>query len=463
MKPKIHSIQNTHSKQILWLAMAAILIVFLFLFYAKQRVLYQDSAFFLFRICNLESVIENHRYAAQLNYLLAYVAAYVGLPINLLIYLLSMGSFVFASFTAAVLWLKTKNIYLCALPLLALILPGPEMFFLPVSEMYIAISFAIFMLGSFYFKYKYAFPKYALPSLLGALAFNAHPGILPLIATILAWNWINNSLKDSLIPGIIIVSFSILKSKFIQNSSYEEALLSQLSLNELGNLFHFWSWGYFISAFKSWLFFPTIMFIFWMIQQLKIKKYFAALVLFFTTVLNAFFLLIIYKNGDSDMIMQKSFAPFVIGLSLPFMLSLTKTKLAHYFKFSTVLVSGIFAFVQIIQVSEFYTIRYNKLQKIVQYKSINNNEKVFQSNKTFNPEEWRVSWAIPYETLLISTLENRRPFTINLYYGDKPDSSILQQVGIFYGAEFAAPIQTITLNKRYFKFQDSGKYSLTNP
>ena len=83
----------------------------------------------------------------------------------------------------------------------------------------------------------------------------------------------------------------------------------------------------------------------------------------------------------------------------------------------------------------------------------------------FDPEKFRVSWAIPYETLIRSSSKfgNEKCRTFCLSKPEDIIPSANETKDQFRGAEFAYPLAITSLRKGYFDFDSKVGYLQFNP
>ena len=99
------------------------------------------------------------------------------------------------------------------------------------------------------------------------------------------------------------------------------------------------------------------------------------------------------------------------------------------------------------------------LESILAHGRTNNINKFFIEDSTFRHSDISMDWAIPYETLLISTLGGK---TQTIF--DNTGKYKLEEVNnpkLFLGAPWESPINNGELNKKYFQL-DTGKYVRIN-
>jgi hypothetical protein len=449
-----------------WIHFLWLIPIFLAAFYAVERLLYQDSAFFLFRICNLQSVLENSRYAAYIAYLPSYAAVYLGLPLICVLYILSLTPAILSWLGSICIYKLTQNTMLSLMPLLCFFCVGPEMFFLTVSEMQMALLYVCFFLSSFEFRMK-PIAKKLIASAALVLAFNAHPGVLPALILAIIWIAFGKGLKTIFAPFLVLLFIALAKFLFSQNSGYETALIDNIEIIDWRSVFSAWSMHYFLAAFKSWMLFPGILLVLWMLFSLFEQKFVYTSIYVLACLFFCLLIVVIYKNGDSDPFMQKSFAPVTVAFAWPFLLDYLPIQIKKTPSKKSILAIPVmavmlaFSVYLITQTAKFYQQRLNRLESLSEKMAQSNLQKHFVHTNYFKPEDWHVIWAIPYETALFAALKCKQSVTVNLYNHAFPTAQIQKSKGLFLGADFAYPIPTHNLNKKYFNFTDTSMYRIT--
>jgi len=406
--------------------------------FAWERTLYADSAFTLFNVLNGFPAVEHFRYTQFLNLLPAQLGVLLHLPIHAVAMILSLTPLLWAF---AATWYSTfqlKNTHWCFYFMGIFLVTGPEFQFLGTAEMILALIFG----GLFAME-----TRKSMIFLWAILAYLAHPGILPaLLAASLFQKQINFHL--------IAISLSVvLKLLLIPTSGYENQILSNL-LN-ISNVFNSWGWHYFYTSLLGGWALPYLVVFLGGLVAFSGRQRWLYLV---SSILTAFFITYLYQDGDSDMMMQKSYAPLWLILSFPLLLS----EKNHLLK-TLLLFSFIWGCFYIVKHSKFHLNRQSELKKsMVAYEQ---STKVMAHNQRFDPNTYGVSWAIPYETLIYSTYLNReKPITFCL----ADSSTILELISNkkplgkneFRGASFAYPLKQEKLNQRYFSGLSTDAYRI---
>ncbi len=415
-----------------------------------ERVLYQDSAYALFKVLNLQNTIEHGRYIVPFVLWIGYIFSALSLPISWVVWGISVGNVIWGFLLTLYFCKKAKNRVWTWGPALILLGTGPDFFFLGISEMipalYLLLLFAYQIDNS-----------YRLSWITLILAFFAHPGILPAVICLFAilalskWKaklfWIN---------GIIFASIVVLKVAIFKNSEYEQGMINQVNPNEISSFLQSWGLEYFISSLKSWLlpflFFGGLIFI---TEQTSLKK----IASFVVVLLSSLFIVFVYRQGDSYLMMQKSFAPMLLmGLTTYLILQ------QNEYQFKWVQVGMFLICIQggILRINEgeFYRNRIKALDKKIEQDGPG---KFITCKESFPPEKYRVNWAIPYESIIRSSWKNGANKISTYTFTDSASQIALQKslpTGSFKGAEFAYPLMQKQMRARYFTLKSTENYSI---
>jgi len=467
---------------------------------AWERIIYADAAFTAFNVLNLLPAVEHHRYTQWLVLAPAYLGVKLGLPIQFIIVLLSLTP-VFLAWIIAEFLRKSRNdisgLQLLYFPSIFLI-SGPDFQFLGTAEMISALIFA----GAF------ALDRNPLPTTIWlTLSYLAHPGILPalfflLIIKELCW-------KNYVVFALVVIA----KQLLIPPNPYEVSILQKLNWQDGLAFFNSWGFNYFISSlFGGWATPYLLIFLLILIFSDLKNRLFLGI-----GVLISLFLAFIYREGESDMMMQKSFAPIlpilwflatknsarnqlkpnpnsaVNTILQPIYKLKTASKIHYHSIRSTILIFcclwGSF------YVFRSYQFHHSRLKLLdLQLTTLSHPPKKAVGPEYFHPDQFKINWAIPYESLmrsayLASSLSNSSIFdsskldsssssnsprptkntsnsvkkTININtfcIVNDSNEAIKKPLGIdqFLGAPFAYPIQVKDLNPTYFNGLSKDQY-----
>ena len=420
-----------------WLSL--FLLAFIFTW---ERILYADSAFTLFNILNHFPAVEHHRYSQFLNLFPAQTAVYLQLPIHTVATLLSITPLIWA-FAAS--WYATAqfkkpywNFYFLGIFLIT----GPEFQFLGTAEMILALIFG----GLFTLEI-----RKPLIFLWAVIAYLAHPGILPALIAV--------SLFQKPFHLLSLAVAFLFKLALIPASGYESQILEKFF--QIQNVFQSWGWHYFYtSIFGGWALPYFVAFISGIVVFQGKTRW-----LYISTAISLTFLITyLYQEGDSGMMMQKSYAPLWLLLAVP-LLYVENNKLIR----NIMIGSFFWGCFYLVKQANFHTNRLHELKtkiEIVQNRS-KSGQKIITMADEFHPDIFGIAWAIPYETLIYSAhLDGEKPITFCLSdratLNDLKSNRNKKPLGKneFRGASFAYPLKNHQLNQRYFSGLSKDAYRI---
>lgn len=422
--------------------------------WAQERILYQDTAFGMFRMANGILPIEHGRYGMLPLVWPAWAALKLGVPLGYCMAMLSATSIAIPAISSFLIYKINPSSRLFLLPLAMLMATGGEWYFLGIAEMNPALCYASIAVA-FAFRENSTKIHIAFAVLFSCLAFFTHPGVLPflLFLSIGAIVYQNNKSRWLLLFFLILIV--VIKKYGISSSTYEQEIISNAGIFSVTQLFQTWSWGWVLGGFIPHFLFAFVILLLGLYLSLQNHKWYAILSLFIAALCILFMVIFIFPNGDSNLMMEKNFAPVILAWFLPFFIQ--KTALQFPIK-QNILFAIILLAVGIqshIKEGEFYHTRLIKLNQLVGFQ---NEEKTYLIDTALHADEWRVTWALPYETLLYTAANHNRQVRTIKPIKQNADSALLQEKNMFYGADFAYKINTDTLNSSYFHFTKNGIY-----
>lgn len=412
--------------------------------FAAERWLFADSAYTLFRLLNREPLIYD-RFANLLQLWPAMLAVKLGMPATLVLYITNFT--LPAGYAAAWIW------YMRGRPLRALIFPallwasGPQMFFLGYSEIGMAALFfgiilcaeppsgwqgGIWMAGWF------------------TLMFLAHPASLILAAPAVMFAGIRLG-KNRLIlmAGAAALAWCIQWMVSPTANPYDRNLLSQLGSPQVWkSLKQAYSLQYFRQSITGWMWpsWVALLFTSWTLRSGAYPRRYWFISGY--AAISLLVILVVYAAGDAPVMMEKYFYPWVIicvGSALYF---LRLPVVAALFSLA-VAISG---FLMLNRVAGFYAGRLKELQvKTSQYRELN--QTLILSNNR-QVEQLGSVWALPYETMCLSALEERPTVTVRISdNGQLKSDAAAAADSLFLGAPFMPPWPKRLLHQRYFNLK----------
>lgn len=254
------------------------------------------------------------------------------------------------------------------------------------------------------------------------------------------------------------------------SSSYETDLYEQIknSASIISNIKEVYSFKYFAGGFNIKSNFiqlyivPLIAFVFGLIYNLNKKKYLLTTFVLLSNIGLWLITIILFNRGDGNMFMEKNFAPWILISIYPLIdvnLQLNKIKVLYFL----ILSYSINSLYGIYEASKPYTTRYKIIENILVNESKQNQHKLIIQDSLVNHDIWLGTWALPYETLLMSKVLKIPNSSIRIYKNEEQINKELQRTDLFLGADFIPPLPaTYLLNQKYFKLSEE-KYIVIKP
>lgn len=435
--------------------------IILSVLFVYEKTLYSDAANFIFNIVNDESFfIAAGRYSCLPPQFLTLAAVKLSLPLKavLLVYSLSYVLYYYLLYNIIVYVMKNAEIGLIVA--FSLLLCIRHNYFMNHCEMHLAIiySLLLFAFMEYYYRYKpFAQAFYIfITSLLIALCFFAHPAILLAVIFILLYQAVDKkemwNFKLYLFV-LVCMGLALGKALFTEQNSYEGNLMGQL-LNAqqlLSNFTSVYSVTYLGSRFFSLYFFTSLMGLATVYWYLSRKQYLKLLVFGVSALVFLMVSIIIYHEGDAEMMMERAYSMLVVFVMVPFMIEIsTVMKYSILVKCFLVLIAFL-SFRQIYKTGEFYHRRFEYMASLVnQYNGTG--QRKFIIPKTSMDENIVVGrWAFAFETLMYSSLKGPDS-GLSIYVAEDPENFEYDQNNpqLFLAVPFWRDWKIKDLNEKYF-------------
>lgn len=425
---------------------------------ANERTLYQDSAFGLFRICNNSYTVDHGRYGILALLGPVWLFSKLSLPLGVLITVLSLTGVLIPLLTSVCINKISSKNFLYLIPVFLLTATGPEWFFLGAAEMVPALCFGAISMAFLEKSVKWNSPHHFGAVLSMILAFYTHPGVFPFLFAIPVIHFaIHKNLYAFISLGALGI-IAIIKSLITDNSAYESEILNRFNVYNLTHFYTLWSWQYIKHHFSNLFLLPAATFILSLILVMRKSNVLQFFILISSAASSFLLLLAIFGSGDSNLMMEKNFAPFILSLLSPILFCSSKNlfqKRAVFIVATVVISIGLY---QKWNASEFYINRLANLDRLISVGTGKGHEKILISAADLKPESWQVIWALPYETVLRSAARNNVAFTAKVVDSENHGIDTTQS-GLFLGAEFAYPIHVDTMNRNYILLNKSSVYN----
>jgi len=437
-------------------------------YYFKERILYADSAFQLFKIIHFEKInVEAFRYGAILPELPVLLAVKLGVSLKLLIITFS-AAFIALYYIIFLLCIKPlKNTAAGLSVILTFIMCIGKSFFFPVTETQQSLVFCVLLFAILqYPNFRSSWVQILLASAVIILSFLAHPVALYPLAFIIGYSAIDKKQLRSIMPYALlalVIGMAVAKVMLTDENSYEGYFFSELlkSPSLILDLPNFYSTNFFITRIFG-LYFWVVIFQFILIFYFILKKEY--LKLSWQLGISVFFLLITlltYHVDSPEMLIERSFMPLALLTSIPLLHELLENDKQH-----KILKLTFLSLVIVVSLNRIYT-----QGKVFRERTQFNQELMAKTaklpNRKFIVEASELQkhidsgWSYSFETLLLSSITDNTPTqTIFPAYNISKVTKYTETRDVFMGADFWLEWSIDNLNHKYFNLSKEMPYTI---
>lgn len=427
-----------------------------------EKSLYGDSAFLVFRLLNEEVLpIEHNRYVGSLPHVPAYFASKLGASPSIIFKLYSMGPWL------VLLGLFGFLVYLKK-PVEALTLVIVHTWFMRESffittEVPIAAGFALLYSAFLWWKFndepsRNNYLKWSV-GLIGAIgAIFSHPIGLIFLFFLLGWKCVQSFSESRKwiyfsLPLLLVLP---LRYFLFTTSTYEGGFFAKAfdDLSWIQNFKELYSVYFFFNGLNG---FYTALIIIWILGLLRLNTR-ESRPAFFVSLIGIPLLWVLimatFRDGDANPMQEKSYLAIVFPIIYIFLFRTYQLwKGIGGLTFIMIWIVSIWSIGKTINQSQEYSKRLYHLDKIVEQQTKNKQFKLFVSQDKLKAEYWMVTWALPFESILLSL--NKSGFG-QVTLKNIPESFSGELLpNFFYGPDFYLPSEVDSLNPKYFKLSDS--------
>lgn len=461
----MRSIKEIMTKEHFYAHLYFLLLLFIATFFAYERIINSDAAFYLFKLIHFETFnIEHGRYSAFISQL--FILPFIKFNVNLkyLVFIYSIG-FVFLFYLIFILIDKVLNDRNSALTLIFVLVVGlAHPHYRPVSESTQGLAYSLILPGILqsinYFKRQSnnLILKYLTALIVILLCFFSHPITIFPLGFILVHYMLDNrkALKDFLPWFLIFTLIIIFTSKAFLGSasSYEEGKILNFRSFEtdLRNLFELYPTKYYFKRWDTLYLIPLILFILSNIYYLVNRKYLKASLLFFGSL--GFFTIhnIIYSEGGSGIELEKNYMTLNLFIFYAFFHDIYPSIKSKLVKLAVFIIILVFSTSLILRVSGTYENRIKYYKDLTTELKNAKGKKFYTESKNIDKEEVLFLWGVPFESLLYSSLEGPEySNTIYLFEDIEELPDYINDPDLFLCAFFWPQWDVNTLNEHYFK------------
>lgn len=469
MRNKLLNIKNNDWPFILFGHLSFIILLFASVYYYKERIIFFDSAFQFFKIVNFEKVnIEAYRYGAVLPQIPVLIAIKLGCSLKLLTIIFSV-SFIALYYSIFLICITIfKNIGAGLSVILILIMNINQSFFHPVTETHQCLVYSVLLFCVLqHSTFRYSFIQAALASIIIILSFLTHPVAVYLLTFIVVYNAIDKKQFKSFLTYallFLIIGMAVGKVLLTNENSYEGKFFTGL-LQSPSLIFElpFTASTEFLLKRVHGLYFWTVVLEVILIAYLIIKREYMKLT--WQLSLSAIFLavtLLIYNNGDSEIMMERAFMPLALLIAVPLMKEMFESELSHKFIKSVIILLVIgSSFNRLYSQGTAFKARTRFSQELMVKTSKLPNKKYIAESSELQKNHYTF-WSHSFETLLLSAITLNIP-TQTIYPAN--DTSKLTNytenaTNVFLGTDFWLEWGIDNLNQKYFKLPTDQSYAI---
>jgi len=448
-----------------------VLIILAVVFY-KERMLYADSAWYVFKIVNFSKLnVEAGRFSAIITQVLPLIIVRQELPLKFVILAYSV-SFILVYYVVYIVCVYALRIEAAGIVILFVLVLGiRHNFYHPVQETLQGLVYTVLLFA--WLKYPLTLKKtvfriaihFIISLLIIILCYFTHPMTLFPVLFILGYlivekkDWKNYSAYALIILTLVVYSLKYLTT---DEQSYEGQFFASFTdaLDTMGNFFNLYSLKFFLKRLGGLYLFTMIIALSVTVSYLHQKAWLKFGYFLITS--SGFFIIIVltYHMGDSDMAMERVFMPLAIFVGIPFVHEfLEDYKKQNLLAYSFLLLVLFFSLLGISRTGSVYRERLAYLDELLETSSSFPGNKFIIEKGSTDMSKIIVPWAIGAETLLYSSLNSpddaRTIYMVDdleEFQFDRNDSNL------FLGASFWRDWDASSLNQSYIRLQE-GVYS----
>jgi len=423
-----------------------------------EKSVFGDSAFYVFQILQFKKLpVEHFRFVGSLFSLPAYFGMLLGFKLSLILKLYAIGIWVllFGIFKVLVRWDKKHE----ALIVLASSFWFVRESFIITTEVPVAIGISMLFHAILFDSKVYWITKYRLPLifLVSLAALLTHPFAFFFLLIILSMYTLfqKDVLRHKFLVSLIVALSIGFKFSIFPQSQYDQGYIQDLfnGFKDIGSLESFYSYFFLTKAYDGFYLLSLLMFVYVVFRYIKQRERGKAIFVFASMGLLITVTLIQSRGGDINPMMEKNFQLFLFPLIYFFVLSIKLVNITNLKIGLLFWILGIFSLNEIIYRVGFYSDRLYKLDNLVNQIASYEGSKFIVADSNFYDYRWSTRWAIPYETLILSSLKS--PKNAKTLKNGENLIGIDTSAKYFFGADFAAPIPVNKLNNIYFKLDNT--------
>lgn len=426
----------------------------------KLRMNFLDAPFVVFEIIkNDKPAIMVGRYGAIITQIFPYLSSKMGLSISILLLLYSMSFNLFYLVTGLILY-RIRAYHWVIILAFYQIGFATDSFFWPNNEIHQGLSYLALSAGLWYYTrgtMKYKTILEISSALMLLIAVVTHPLVIPVVAFIIIFMFIVESLSFTRTGDILVIIFTLLvcalKLFLSQGNWYDSGKLNELAQKTWAD------WLSFVDRPAAKAFIPELFqfhwpFVLWMILLVYLFIRHRRYILLLTTFGYSFLYFMVTTMIVSDhhrFYTESQWMPITIFLVLP--LLYYSHKIPKIMMQGITILSFLFWFFHIIPSYHTFKTRLewqSMILRKMENKSIQN--LMLTNLQKPTSDMLMMQWGLPVESLILSTIEHQRPMT---FLVNQPER-IVNAEHHFISCFEQLPYHK--LNNRYFPLDSTSTY-----
>ncbi len=427
--------------------------IFFCIYLFQERCFYADSAMYLFNIINYEEFnIVHGRYGAVFPQLLPLISILLNLP-ELVIYIIYSISYpLFYFFIYKVIMKYFKNVAAAFSILVLLLLGVKDSFFNPIYEYQLSIVYCCFFYAVLSAKQKLKpLHYYSLSILSITLSLFTHIQILPILLFIIVYYFLNtkSNYKHVIVMSVVAIAIFSVRMALIKSGSYQSDQI--IGIEGLISNFHDLKNNYtlnFLLNKEQFAFLHFFALIF--IVTLSLYGNWKNGLLISATYISYIIIIACMIPAEAEVVIEKNFMPLGVIISLPFIdtfiiKNTIKPYLGMAFMLTLTLIFSSLLFTQ----QEKHSKRLNYQRSIIKSMS-NYTDKGYINEQSLNSDVLFYTWANSVESLLISTLYEKKPLSFYvLKHNEILEPNLTTQNDFFFFTFYDKKKPQNEMNKRF--------------
>jgi hypothetical protein len=433
-----------------------------------------DSAGYCFQIIQTKTYCAEGRWGAAFPQFLPLMALKNHCSLKLFLQLYSVSFILIYYFIFFLCTVVLRNNKAGLILMLSMCLGFRWMFYYTICELFMGMAFSILFYAIIAPEnpYSSSLKKWmatliSLP-LIYTISYLHQLALFPVLFIVL-YELIGNKKKGDIHLWIVImaaIAWSFIRIHFLSEADYNGGKILSIGtyFTQLFNIINLTSWWYFKTYFKENL--PSLCYtglICLIIAAYRKNWLLLGYLILFTSIYIALIVLTYYK-GESTLMYQHYYPPIGLFVAVAF-INLIYNSLPKKLLYLIVAILLFFNVKGIYQAHAFQTERNNYLQSLTNYGHKLNAKKNLLDNRNIPTAITSVQWALPYETLMFSSIPSPdSAVTFSYYYDSYRVNDLINKENAFIGHPWAlSDYSTDKLYKEYFHLPSTGYLKMNTP